>query len=460
MQDAPVSQGDVIGGRYRIENLLGEGGMGVVVAATHVELLEPRAVKFMRPSASESPDAVMRFLREARAAARLKGEHIAKVYDAGRLESGAPYMVMEYLEGSDLRSLLKQRTTLPVDEAALYVLQACEALAEAHSNGIVHRDLKPGNLFLTRRPDGSPCIKVLDFGISKVLGPSQLEIQTTRSNVVLGTPSYMSPEQMKSPKSVDYRSDVWSLGVILYRMVTGNVPFPADNLPELISSMLTEPAPPSRQRPSLPPEIDRIVLRCLQRRAEDRFQTVAELAAALVPLAAKGAEHSVERIERLLASPPASGRAALPSPLPPRPFVEAADEIETRPEIAAPPRAKVLRLDSCTSTLRSPTPERAPLAIVAFGVVGAFALGLAGAAALWYHPAPPAAAPASQPAQTAPADPSPAPQPAQAPSASPSPPSAPSEAATPVRGPTRASSAPKESKATRAASDPFGRSRK
>jgi len=163
-----VGVGDVLAGKYRVEKILGMGGMGIVVAAMHLDLREMRAIKLIRPDA-RSAQSVERFLREARAVVRLRSEHVAEVYDVGRLESGAPYIVMELLEGQDLSTISKMRGTLPIEEAVLYVTQACHALAEAHAAGIVHRDLKPGNLFLTRRPDGSVCIKVLDFGISGIL---------------------------------------------------------------------------------------------------------------------------------------------------------------------------------------------------------------------------------------------------------------------------------------------------
>jgi serine/threonine-protein kinase len=383
-------QPEVIAGRYRVERVLGTGGMGVVVAATHLELLEPVAIKLMHPTAIYVAGAVQRFLREARAAARLKSQHVAHVFDAGRLENGAPFMVMEYLEGSDMRAVLKKRHTLPVQEAVLYVLQACEALAEAHAHGIVHRDLKPANLFLTQGPDGSPCIKLLDFGISKVLGPDALETMT-RSNVMLGTPSYMSPEQMQSARSVDFRSDVWSLGVILYRMITGFVPFPADDITELVSAVMQRaPSPPSRKRPSLPGEVDTAILRCLAREREARYQTVAELAAALAPFAPRKAEGALERIERLLASAPSSRRAQPSLELPARAEYTVDREAETRAEEkkmqtradeaapSEPPSVVAEAGPSWARTLRSNrTPERAPRSVLAFAVLGVAALVLA-----------------------------------------------------------------------------------
>src|SRR4051812_25974976 len=188
---SPVKQGDVLAGKYRVERVLGIGGMGVVVAATHLDLLELRALKFMLPEALDDAEAVERFVREARAAARLKSEYVAKVLDVGRLENGAPYMVMEHLDGNDLDVVIKQQGPLPHDLAALSAIQACSALAEAHSLGIIHRDLKPSNLFLTHRPDGSPCVKVLDFGISKISGAG-LEPEMTKTNAVMGSPFYMS----------------------------------------------------------------------------------------------------------------------------------------------------------------------------------------------------------------------------------------------------------------------------
>ncbi|APR85361.1 Serine/threonine-protein kinase pkn3 [Minicystis rosea] len=274
----------MLAGKYRVERVLGVGGMGVVVAATHVELHEIRALKFMLPSVVDNATAVERFLREARAAARLRTEHIAKVHDIGRLENGAPYMVMEYLEGADLRAILRRKGPLPVPLLALYGMQVCEALAEAHALGIIHRDLKPANLFVTQRHDGTPCVKVLDFGISKVTaGESDLEL--TKTHEVLGSPLFMSPEQLQSIRAADARSDLWSLGVVLYILATGRTPFRGDSLTAIISSVLTvAPEPPSQLRAEVPAAFDEIVLRCLRRERDQRFQSAMDLAAALRPL--------------------------------------------------------------------------------------------------------------------------------------------------------------------------------
>ena len=302
MTMSPVREGEVLAGKYRVERVLGVGGMGVVVAATHLDLLELRALKFMLPTALDNAEAVERFLREARAAARLRSEHVAKVHDVGRLDNGAPYMVMEYLAGADLGAILKQRGPLPAHEAALYTIQACSALAEAHGAGIIHRDLKPANLFLTQRPDGSPCVKVLDFGISK-MGATGSDFEMTKTHAVLGSPHYMSPEQMRSSRDVDARSDVWSLGVILYKLTTGKAPFRGQNITELIAAVLEgAPPPPSQLCAGLPLGLDVVVARCLRRKPEERFQSVTDLAAALTPFAPSGAGAAVDPVARLLAS--------------------------------------------------------------------------------------------------------------------------------------------------------------
>ena len=302
---APVQPGDVLAGKYRVERLLGQGGMGVVVAARHLELDELYAIKFLLPDALSHSQAVERFLREARASARLKGEHVAKVHDVGRMESGAPYMVLEFLAGSDLKQLVRKRGPLPWEEAATYMLQTCEAIAEAHALGIVHRDLKPANLFLIQRPNGTPCVKVLDFGISKQTAPDGCDL--TRTGMALGSPLYMSPEQMVRSKDADARSDIWSLGVVFYELLIGAVPFLADTLTEVVGRVLQEEhAPPSQVRPDLPAGIDEIVAGCLQKRPEHRFQSVEELAAALRQLV--GWSGAAGR----LSYPGAPGRASLP----------------------------------------------------------------------------------------------------------------------------------------------------
>ena len=282
-----VAEGQLLAGKYRVERVLGQGGMGVVVAAHHVVLDQKVAIKFLLPEALRSAEAVARFEREARAAVRIQSEHVARVTDVGRLDTGAPYMVMELLRGRDLGDLLQQNGPLPLEDVADYVLQAGEAIAEAHGLGIVHRDLKPPNLFLTQRADGSPCVKVLDFGISKVTGLSSSSDQgLTSTTAVMGSPLYMSPEQLMSARDVDMTTDIWALGVICYELLTGKAPFLAETLPQLCMAISTlAPTPLRNYRPDLPIAVEALLLRCLEKDRGKRFATVSQFANELVKFA-------------------------------------------------------------------------------------------------------------------------------------------------------------------------------
>jgi serine/threonine-protein kinase len=314
---SPVREGQIIAKKYRVERVLGVGGMGAVVRATHVELDQPVAVKFMLPEALASAEAVNRFLREAKIVARLKSEHIARVSDLGTLETGQPFIVMELLEGSDLRARIDNGPRIGPNEAAAYVLQACEGLAEAHRSGIVHRDLKPANLFLTRRPNGRPLVKVLDFGISKGVAMGDASLAATKTNALLGSPYYMSPEQMTSPKDVDHRTDVWSLGVILYELVTGRMPFDADTLGALFLAVYQmAPTPLPQVRPDLPPEFIAVVMRCLEKNPANRYASVEELSLALMPFAP---DERLSVVPGGTAPPPVPLRELTPAPPAPPP---------------------------------------------------------------------------------------------------------------------------------------------
>jgi serine/threonine-protein kinase len=296
--------GTVLLDKYRVESVLGRGGMGVVLRVTHLHLGEEFAIKILLPEVGGGPEVHARFLREAQSAVRLRGEHVARVGDVGVLPGGAPYMVMEYLRGGDLSGELARRGALPPAEVVDYVLQACEALAEAHALGIVHRDIKPSNLFLTRRPDGSPLVKVLDFGISKVPigGPGVL----TRTDTVMGTPGYMSPEQMKASKDVDARSDIWALGIVLYECLNGRRPFDAETFSATVLRAATEPPPP--MDPRLPRGLQAVILHCLEKDRAARFPSIAALAPALAPFArdARSAGIIIERTAAILQGPGAS----------------------------------------------------------------------------------------------------------------------------------------------------------
>lgn len=309
-----IEPGQILAGKYRVERVIGEGGMGVVVAAYHLHLDEHVAIKFLLPEVVNNEEAVGRFAREARAAVKIKSEHVARVVDVGTLESGSPYMVMEYLQGADLAGQVSKDGALPIEAVVEYVLQACEALAEAHSIGIVHRDLKPANLFLTRRADGSPCIKVLDFGISKMTSGAG-SMSMTRTATVMGSPLYMSPEQMTSTRDVDARTDIWALGAILYELLSGRTPFNADTMPQLCAMILQQQPQPVRDfRPDIPDGLQQVVLRCLEKDPARRFPTVAELAQALLPFAPRRAHISIERVSRvMLAAGLSSSVPILPS---------------------------------------------------------------------------------------------------------------------------------------------------
>jgi serine/threonine protein kinase len=300
---AGVQPGQILLGKFRIERVLGVGGMGVVVAATHVTLEERVAIKFLLPEALQNAEAVARFLREARAAVRIKSEHVARVTDVGTLETGAPYMIMEYLDGGDLGALAKTRGAMPVELAVEYVLQACEALAEAHALGIVHRDLKPSNLFVVTRADGTPSVKVLDFGISKVtgMGASGADLGMTKTTTIMGSPLYMSPEQMASSKDVDARTDIWALGAILFELLTGRVPFQADTITQLCAMILQQRAEPLRNfRPDAPEALQNVITRCLEKDRNHRYGNIAEFAHALAPFAPRRARLSIERVSRVV----------------------------------------------------------------------------------------------------------------------------------------------------------------
>ncbi len=314
---APVDVGDILAGKYQVERVLGMGGMGVVVAARHLTLGERVAIKFLLPQALGTPEIVGRFLREGQATARLRGEHVARVHDVGKLETGSPFLVMEYLDGRDLGVLLKQSGPLPVETAIDYVVQACEALAEAHSAGIVHRDLKPSNLFVIKRLDGSPSVKLIDFGISKIQLPddgTEPDGELTGTSVMMGSPLYMAPEQMVSARDVDHRADIWSLGVILHALIAGKPPF-TGGAPMQVYEGILKGAPPLRTlglREEVPEPVEAAVLKCLQRERGERFADVGALADALAAHGSAEGRATAARVLKNVAAGPREMRA-LPS---------------------------------------------------------------------------------------------------------------------------------------------------
>jgi eukaryotic-like serine/threonine-protein kinase len=293
--EMPFLPGEIIAGKYEVQKLIGSGGMGYVVSALHVELGEVVALKFLRPEALAIEELIERFAREARAAAKIKSEHIARVFDVGALPDGAPFIVMEHLDGQDLCDVLHQQGPMPIKVAVEYVMQACEALAAAHAAGVVHRDIKPENLFLTRHAQGLDFIKILDFGISKV-ALQQGKRALVRTQMPLGSPVYMSPEQIRSSEQVDARTDIWSLGCVLFELLTGVVAFDEPSLMQLSAAILEhDPVPLREFVPDAPVELENVILRCLEKDVTKRYSNIAELAIALYPFAPRRSRISAER---------------------------------------------------------------------------------------------------------------------------------------------------------------------
>ncbi len=366
-----LREGEVLAGRYQLERQLGAGGMGLVYAATHLELGRRVAIKLLRAESGANASVTARFLLEARATARLNGPHVAKVLDIGRLDEHTPYLVMEYLEGSNLQELLVQQGPLPVPQSVDYLMDACEALAEAHRASIVHRDLKPANLFLTRDAYGDPSIKVLDFGISKFLEPSgDGALGLTDSRALMGSPVYMSPEQMRSARDVDHRTDIWSLGAVLFELLTGRAVWTGQSLSELCAQVARDPAPNVCEFcPQATAELSTIIARCLQKDVALRFQQVTDLALALERFASPRGKSTLAHVLVLAGQkgahhqPTNAGRDA--------------DALH-----AQSPSESTLQGTAATH----PSADRHRMPIVAVGAVGAILLTFA-TAYFWLRPA-------------------------------------------------------------------------
>jgi eukaryotic-like serine/threonine-protein kinase len=303
---AGIATGTVIDGKYRVGNIVGAGAVGIVFEAQNLELDEKVAIKCLRPEMLSDKAMVARFGREAKAAAVIKSEYVASVYDVGTTRDGVPYIVMEYLEGKDLGTVVQDSGMLAPRAAVEYALQVCEALAVAHAKGIVHRDIKPENLLLTERSGGIRIVKVLDFGISKAALTGSIfgnEVPLVKTVNLMGTPLYMSPEQVRCSDGVDVRSDIWSLGMVLYEILTGHTAFVGTSITEICAAILEHtPQPITKFRTDVPPGLVAILERCLEKDASKRYQNVAELAMALMPFGPKRARLNVERAVAVLQS--------------------------------------------------------------------------------------------------------------------------------------------------------------
>jgi serine/threonine protein kinase len=449
----PTAPGTVLAGKYRVERTLGKGGMGVVVEARHIKLDDRVAIKFLLPEVAQNPDFSTRFLREAKAARRIKSEHVAHVIDVDQLESGAPYMVMEFLEGEDLAHMLETTGPLSIPDAVDYVIQGCEAIAEAHKQGIVHRDLKPANLFLTQGTDGSPIVKVLDFGISKTRESGVDNL--TRTAALMGSALYMSPEQLTAPKSVDLRTDIYALGVSLYELLSGKPPFNGETVAELhVHVCTTTPAPLRSLRAEVPQALAAVIECAHARWPVNRYASIADFVVALAPFAPPRSQSTIERIGRIagVTPPPSSqpGSQAAPAltplpiapPPPPPPSVHHIvpgpyhGPMSTRAAANFAQGATTgVNLSATRPTIKGAPPNRAgafvlvALATLAFGVMGTAVVMIARRASSGTNLPQPSAAAASiasasaqartpAPIETASASAPPAPEPPPPPSVS------------------------------------------
>lgn len=282
----PIAAGDVLVGKYRVEGILGRGGMGIVVEATHLALRERVAIKVLRQYVTDSPD-VVRFQQEARVVAKLRSEHVVRVRDSGTLDDGSPFMVMDLIKGETLKERITRTGPLSTTEATDFFLQICDAIAEAHQHGVIHRDLKPANVFVAVGRNDKPTIKVFDFGIAKLVprvDDENVDLGVTTSEGVLGSPLYMPPKQLLSARDVDVRADIWSLGVTFFYMLTGELPFHAGSMAEIFTLVLGEaPRRVDTVVPDVPRKVADVVARCLEKDPAARFASISELVDALVP---------------------------------------------------------------------------------------------------------------------------------------------------------------------------------
>jgi eukaryotic-like serine/threonine-protein kinase len=360
--DLPVKKGEIIGGKYRLEDVLGLGGTAVVMSATHQQLHQRVAVKLLLNNAATAGVDAERLLREAQVIAQMRSPHVARVVDVGTLTNGSPFMVMELLEGLDLEGHLQLRGRLPIAEAVDIVMQVCEAVAEAHGLGVVHRDIKPGNIFLTRDVDKRPLVKVLDFGLSKlsIRAKQQAQKKITSPLEVMGTPAYMSPEQLRATSDVDERSDIWSLGILLYELITGDLPFDDESVQALCVKVMRDAWRPIKL--DLPDGLETVLTRCLQKDPEHRFPKVSALAIALAPFAEKK-----ERLDRVLRVQPLS--------LPPMTVMKPEEVPPYRPP-GAPTQAAVVTDTAIDFDDEDPfKKKRGGWGLFGFGVAGALAGG-------------------------------------------------------------------------------------
>jgi serine/threonine protein kinase len=321
-----VELGSMLNGKYRIERVLGVGGMGAVVAARHERLGESVAIKFLLPRALGQGRQAQRFLREARAASRIRSPHVARVFDVDLRADGAPFIVMEHLAGETLAARLRREGPLPIHHTVDHLLEACEAIAEAHSLGIIHRDLKPANLFLARGAGNIELLKVLDFGISKLVAPDSSDADSTTGEGFVGSPPYMSPEQLTDPTRIDHRTDIWSLGVILYECLTGKAPFKAESVGQVLAAILQgRPPAVGVLRPGVPAELATTIERCLSRERDARPPDVASLARELVVHGTERGRRALDVVEAVATSsrdstPPVD--TSLPAPATTRPGLD------------------------------------------------------------------------------------------------------------------------------------------
>lgn len=400
----PFAEGDVICGKYRVQELIGVGGVGFVVSAQHLQLEDSVALKLLKPEFAANPEAVNAFSLEARASFRIRSEHVARVYDVDVLPNGTPFMVMELLRGEDLRTIIKRHRTLPIEFAVDIALQTCEALAAAHAGGVVHRDVKPENLFVTQAGE-MPHIKVLDFGISQALATSPFRVPGAGlpTTIAVGTPPYMSPEQIRGAIDLDGRADLWSLGCVLYELLTGFAPFARMSVMQACAAVLEEePAPLRESRAGIPPSLEVAVMRCLKKAPEQRYADVAELAEVLSPYS-RHATYCAQRCAALLSKEP-SRSSSVPARRvePPPPPGTDAPRLRSSTNAHAPVRRLSTNADPAHSSQSVRRPTLNPVPAAPLARTASIALAAVPVTSLPAQdvavPAPHATASASQPA--------------------------------------------------------------